>query len=115
MGKKTIFGHDWVSKTYLDRYPNSSRTWVWSQRVVLIRTEHGIWRANGCSYTYDKQEAGWYTFLEAWSHIKDLGPEKQACLLLPPEKSDLQVALDRIKELENEVLGLHQDAAGDSL
>ena len=59
-----LFGEDWISRKYIERYPNSKRTKSWSGKIVAINCVSGYWRSNCSGYTY-RPNAAAYTFEEA--------------------------------------------------
>ena len=42
-----LFGDDWLSLRYVQRYPESARIDEWASHPVHIQTENGIWRHGG--------------------------------------------------------------------
>jgi len=72
-----LFGDDFITLKYIKRYPNSARTKQWKGRIVMIESDHGLWRPDAKGYT-DKYSTSWVVLFEkAVKHTYHCGPEKR--------------------------------------
>lgn len=82
MSAPDYFGYRYIRPAYFKRFGfETKRAREWTEFVVHIRTNSGLWREDAAGYTNYEEEAGIYEFWDAWEHIKDLGPEKMASLV----------------------------------
>lgn len=71
-----------ITQKYIRRYPKSKRTKSWIDKMVHIRTDHGIWRVQGEGYTILGRGDEWVLpFEKALEQVNDLGPEKKAMFI----------------------------------
>jgi len=71
-----LFGDDWISLRYIQRYPNSARTQEWMSKPVIIQSDNGLWRHSRRGYTCSRLRAGIYLMEDALSATHHCGPEK---------------------------------------
>ena len=83
-----LFGDDWLSLRYVQRYPESARIDKWASHPVHIQTENGIWRPGGHGYTMRKSDAGIWDFGDAVRTTSHCGPEKRVRYLRATQGSD---------------------------
>lgn len=77
-----VMGDSIITQQYLRRYPTSKRAKSWAGRLVHIQTENGVWRVNGCGYTYAGKPDAWVLqFEEAQRKVSHCGPEKRAAFI----------------------------------
>lgn len=73
--KKQIPGAETLVR--FKRWPRLKHNWV-NKLVYIYSNEHfAFWRANAQGYTNSKEQAGVYTFEEAWAATNHCGPEKR--------------------------------------
>lgn len=72
-----------ITQKYIRRWPDSKKTKSWHGKLVHIQTDNGVWRIDGCGYTYaGAQNAGLWLFEEAMRLIRHCGPEKRGAFIM---------------------------------
>lgn len=51
--------------------------WLSKRVSIWSREHHAWWRPNGCGYTTKAEEAGTWSFADAYDTTKHCGPEKK--------------------------------------